>query len=435
MDEDTLVPGVSGFAGSINFSPSITLSPSWNSDSTVLTMESDEFLGLFIPGTQYTWTFNPAGAFFTLTSTGGEALGMRTGTFKIAAGSGGGGVNTPACNPTDILSDADGPSVDFKCYGSGDPGGTNRTTGSMFVSRQLSYTQFSPGAPKPLTPTSSRKPFEFQATVLAEPNVTLSAATITPQGKSAIALVDAGFEGIFDFSQGFDTLAGLDAAYPSSSYKFSVVGNTGSKSGSVNMPSSGGIIPEITNLTEAQTVDTTAPFVLKWKPFSSSGANPSLTLTIQGFCTKKIVFFAPNICVPIQLKPTDTSIVIPGNTLRPNRRYRGRLSYNNGDYSTSTVPGYVLGSSVNSDTEFPINDPEASDPGASGGSRPILSLSSDLSHVLVSATLGQAFSLYSSTDLVTWSKLSTGTGLGATPAPLLIVLPKVHHQYYRATSP
>lgn len=81
MDEDTLVPGFSGIAASINFSPSINLSPSWNLESTVITMEPDESLGLFTPGTQCTWTFNPAGAFVTLKSAKGEALAMRTGIF------------------------------------------------------------------------------------------------------------------------------------------------------------------------------------------------------------------------------------------------------------------------------------------------------------------------------------------------------------------
>ncbi|MSU36195.1 MAG: hypothetical protein EXS36_14060, partial [Pedosphaera sp.] len=136
------------------------------------------------------------------------------------------------------------------------------------------------------------------------------------------------------------------------------------------------------------------------------------------------MFLAPNMCVPIELKPTDTSIVIPGNTLRPGRRYRGRLSYSNGDYLTSSLPGYVLGGSVNTDTEFPINDPEARDAGTSDGSPPTMGLSSDRTQVLVTATLGQTFSLYGSTDLVTWSKLSTGIGAGTTAIPFLVPSPR-----------
>lgn len=433
MDEETLSPGFGTFAGSINFSPSINLSPSWDSESTVLTMEPNEFLGLFTPNTQYTWTLNPPGAFMTLKSAAGDPLAMRTGNFKIAAGGGGGATNS-ACSPQDFFSDIDGPAIDTKCYGNGDPGGTNRTQGSLFVSRQQNYRQFLPGAPKPAQPRAPDKPFEFNAFALPEPSVTLTSVTVTPPGKPTIALADAGFGGAFSFLEGFDTLAGMDADYPAGSYRFNVVDNTGSKSGSANMPSSAGNIPEITNLTEAQTIDVSKPFLLRWKPFTVSGTSPSLSLTIQGVCSKKIVFIAPNMCVPIELKPTDTSIVIPGGTLRANRRYLARITFSSGDFSTNTMPGYVLGSSVTAETEFPINDPEAMDPGT-GGAPPTMSLSADRTQVLVTATLGQAFSLYGSTDLVMWNKLSSGTGAGGTPVFFPIALPRVHHLYYRATVP
>lgn len=434
MDEETLSPGFASLVGSISFIPSITLSPSWDSESTVLTMEPDEFFGLFSPGTQYTWTFNPPGAFMTLKSAAGEALAMRTGNFKIAAGGGGGGATNSACSPLDILSDIDGPAIDTKCSGNGDPGGTNQTKGSLFVSRQQDYRQFLPGAPKPAQPSAPDKPFEFNAFALPEPGFLLTSVTVTPPGKPTIALANAGFGGIFSFVEGFDTLAGMDADYPAGLYRFNVVDNSGSKSGSANMPSSAGNIPEITNLTEAQTIDVVNSFLLKWKPLTVSGTSPSLSLTIQGVCSKKIVFIAPNMCVPIQLKPTDTSILIPGGTLRANRRYLARLTFSSGDFSTNAMPGYVLGSSVTAETEFPINDPEATDPG-SGGAPPTMSLSADRTQVLVTATLGQAFSLYTSTDLVTWNKLSSGTGAGGTPVSFPIALPRVHHLYYRATVP
>ncbi|MSU36194.1 MAG: hypothetical protein EXS36_14055 [Pedosphaera sp.] len=154
----------------------------------------------------------------------------------------------------DILSDIDGLSIDRKCYGNGNPGQTNQLKGSLFVSRQLNYTQFPPGTPKPAKLISPSKPFEFSASALPEPNANLTSATVTPQGKPTVTLTDAGFGGIYTVSQGFDTLADLDAAYPSGSYKFNVVGSSGSKSGSASMPASGGNIPEVTNLTEAQTL-------------------------------------------------------------------------------------------------------------------------------------------------------------------------------------
>lgn len=433
MDEESLVPGFGAFKGSINLSPAIVLAPSWNDDSTVLTMAANEFTGAFQSGTKYTWTFNPAGAFATLKSAAGEAMVSITGEFTIGTGGGGGGTPTAECSPLDFLNQADGAMIDTDCYSDGGSGGTNAPTGSLTLSRSAHYLQFKAGAPKPGT-GEEQKPFDFGAFARGEPGATVAAISVTPPGRPAVPLASSP-GGFYSHTKEFDTLGALESEFPGGTYAFRVEANTGVKTGNLALPAVSGNIPEITNLAEAQGIDVTKPFVLRWKPFNTSGRFSTLTLTIEGFCSKATVFIAPNYCVPIRLEPTDTSITIPANTLKPSRRYRARLSYSSGDFNTNAIPGYSLVSLASAETFFPINDPNAEEPGGASTDRPTLSISPDGNQLLVTAPLGQGYSLHSSPNFGQWTKFATGTGAGTTPLPTAVPQPRGHHLFFRAEIP
>ena len=115
-----------------------------------------------------------------------------------------------------------------------------------------------------------------------------------------------------------------------------------------------------------------------------------------------VVFQAPDPCVPRELAPTATSIVLPANTLTAGKTYRATLSFGDVFYfSTNTIPNMSGFSSVSSTTEFEIKTTtggggEPAAPARFTGSR---MLDNDRPQMTLTGTAGRTYTLQRATRI------------------------------------
>lgn len=283
-----------------------------------------------LPGTTaISWELNPADAQsgLELSSANGDVLANAKGSFTTGAGGGGGGGGS--CDPDSVPDD----------WGSY----------AMFFDHH--YVQTSAAVPSP----SSESPFSFGTFVrgpTAGPEV--SAGALTVPGKPQQPL--QGAFGSFVLSTQLDTEAELDAAYPPGAYvlKFTQTGQA-ERVFNLTVPATKPPVPTIANFAETQQLNVAADFTLRWNAFTGGVApNDAISLSITD--GSRLVFSAPDPCVPRQLPVTATSVVIPANTLAKDNNYEvtllfGRTFY----YSTNTVPNMGGFGSISRMTTFSLD--------------------------------------------------------------------------------
>lgn len=289
----------------------------WSNDGLTLTCPSIQSM---TPGTTFTWTLNPPGTTIPpLTEQFGTLLATVSGSFTTG-GSGG-----------------------EDC----DPDGIPDTWGSYSLRKLAAYLQISTADPAP----ASEFPFSLTSFVSgpqAGPTVTSASLTLPNTTQSNLTQLAPSN---FILSDGRDTEAALDAAYPAGTYTLRFM-QTGEPERVIPMslPASGPPVPKIANYTAAQTVNAGQDFTLQWNSFAGAGVDDFIFLTITD-----VDFEAPDPCVPRELLVADTSIVIPAGTLQSNQTYQAFLSFQNSFYqSTNTVPEMSGSGAFLRATEFTI---------------------------------------------------------------------------------
>ncbi len=313
---------------------------SWSADGTTLTAE---YSGNLPGAAEVSWVLNPPNSLLKLMSEGGEALpdALYSGAFTTGTGSGGGG-------------------------GECDPDGTPEDWGIYSLTKTLNYVQESAADPV----AALEDAFQFGAFVAppeAGPAVLAAKVTIPPNKDQDLLAVPIG--GFLFFSDSKNTAAELNSAYPGGSYtlRFSPMGQA-ERVFPMTMPAATPPVPKVANFAEAQAVDVAQPFTLRWNAFTGAAANDLVQLSIIDLT--EVVFQAPNPCVPVELDPTATSIVIPAHTLVANRTYRATLAFSDTFYfSTNAVPNMSGFGSVTSSTEFSIGTGTGGGPGPAAAAR------------------------------------------------------------------
>lgn len=310
----------------------------WSTDGKTLTAEYSGDL----PGTsEISWVLNPATAIVKLESEAGFELpaGLYSGAFTTAAGSGGGG------DPCD-------------------EDGVPDSWGFYTVSKVLNYVQESASDPTRVMEDA----FQFGSVVRspdAGPAVTAAQVIVPPNVTKTLEA----FGGIFLFNEVFDTPAALNAAYPGGNYTLKLT-QTGPSERSItmSMPGTTPPTPKISNFAEAQAINATQAFTLRWNAFTGASGNDAIVLSIMDEATE--VFSAPDPCVPRELAVTATSIEIPANTLAAGKSYRATLSFGDVFYfSTNTLANMSGFGSVSVTTELEIKTAGGGGPGPAAPAR------------------------------------------------------------------
>lgn len=296
---------------------------SWSADG--LTLACD-YAGDFPADTVVGWALNPGSSVVKLESAAGDLLPEDTysGGFKTAAGGGG------DCTPDGIPA----------------------SWGGYSVSKGASYQQTSASDPVP----ASEMPFFFGAFAQGpDAGPAATAGSVTLPNATTKNLAPAPLGGFLYYADEPASESALDTAYPEGSYTLRFL-QTGQAERVVpmSMPAFLVPVPKIANYAEAQAVKPAQDFTLRWNAFTGAGANDTVSLIVAD-PMGKVVFQAPDQCVPRELPVTATTIVLPANSLQNDKTYQATLAFGRLFYSSSNAVPQMAGSGMLSrETHFTL---------------------------------------------------------------------------------
>jgi hypothetical protein len=228
------------------------------------------------------------------------------------------------------------------------------------VIKSIMYSQGAGGAPQMLSSNACG----FNAFVVASTNGVLTNATVRLPSTAVRTLVPEATDAAYRYEQWFNSLQELEQVYPPGtflkpeSYVVTMgTTNDGVRSGSVSLslvvPLSYPATPQLSNLTEAQSIDHTRDFALQW---SSLGAGPLAIVQVTVFdAVSNLVFSTAAPFQPGALTGSDTSALIPANTLPPGQVLTGHLSLGSpGTPNTTSYSGATGVGVLGKDTQFTL---------------------------------------------------------------------------------
>lgn len=346
MEKTPGIGGLSGQVGAVAWSgmdvDPLKFTYSWNEDGTTLTAE---YAGDLPVNTAISWVLNPEGGVVRLRSVQGVELPEEAHAGGFLTGSGGGGGGGEECELGEV------------------PEGW----GFFSVGKTLLYRQNSDAEPVP----ASENAFTFVASLKtpdAEALPSEASVTVPPNNTQAMTITP--FFGYAMYSDEEATAQALNAAYPGGGYtlRYQQPGQQ-QRSFSMTMPAGAPPVPRVLNHAEAQSVNAAQAFTLRWNPFTGVNAQEdwvAISITLDG----EVVFDAPDLCVPRELSPTATSIVIPANTLQANRTYQVSLTFSDVFYqSTNAAPSMSGHGAVTVSTEFSLKTGTGGGPGPADPAR------------------------------------------------------------------
>ena len=290
----------------------------WSLDSTSLTCR---FVNHFPTNTVITWKLNPSGAATPFKDVAGNALAadIHSGSF--------------ATSPVDCTIE-EGEDEDFGAFG---------------WSKVTSHLQTSDAAPVP----HPENPPMFNAVVSSPTNNPVTAALMKVPGGGSVTLTNFFFSQSFFLMEEYATEAAMELARPSGNYEGVITRTSGGNFSSVlTIPANPyPPIPHVLNWTAAQSVDPHQDFSLTWNGFPNATTNDFITLSLHekdgGFSIT-----APDPCFPLILTAADKSLVIPKNTLAPNKTYEGSLTFSRAFSRHLPVPDFYSQAMILRDLEF-----------------------------------------------------------------------------------
>ncbi len=298
---------------------------SWSADGLILTCD---YTGDFPASTVVAWTLNPESSSVKLESEAtGEPLPDDTYSGYFMTGQGGGGDD---CTPDGI--------PDY--------------WGGYSIYKQVEYQQTSGSDPVTAPPT----PYNFGVYISSpRQGPVVTSGSVTPPGGAKINLGSGPMSGFHYFSDEPASESDLNTKYPAGNYalRFTRAGEA-ERAIQMTLPTVTVPVPKVANYGEAQAVNYAQNFTLRWNSFAGAGENDFISLVVTE-TMGKVVFQAPDLCVPRELPVTATSIVIPANTFQNNKTYQGTLVFGRMFYfSTNTVPEMAGSGILSRQTQFAI---------------------------------------------------------------------------------
>jgi hypothetical protein len=207
--------------------------------------------------------------------------------------------------------------------------------------------------------------FEFAATIALSTNLTASAAVVTVpgQGPSPMRMTDSRH---FVLNAVTNAFSNLSSAFPGGDYQFAIFGNTIS----VPLPAGSSLpnAPGLSGYAADQSIDAAKDFTLSWNPFSGGTARDFISIDLADELSGSNFQSEPFGC-PGALDGTESSILIPANTLASNTTYRAEITFVKVlTFDTNSIPGDALLAGTEADTEATIS----TGPGLGATSAPVL---------------------------------------------------------------
>lgn len=283
---------------------------SWSGDAKTLTCTYMEDLP---SKTQITWKLNPTTVLSLFKDVAGNKLptGVFTGSFTTEQT----GVVDP-CNPEPDYSH-----------------------GVIGVGKYLTYEQT---APQTVVP-AAEEPAMFYASIVNPTNNPITAATLQVPGGATLTYSNMPFSTAMYAYGDYASKAALDANRPFGLYKLNATRQNGATlspnidTTTLAWPPT----PEILNYTEAQSIDETADFLLRWNGIPNQGQNQTVSVGITGL--PSFSWIAPDECKKHYLTNNNTAVLIPANTLGKATTYNVTLTFMSmGAMDTNSVPDFSV---------------------------------------------------------------------------------------------
>ncbi len=283
---------------------------SWSGDAKTLTCTYLEDLP---SKTQITWRLNPTTVLSLFKDVAGNKLptGVFTGTFTTEES----GVVDP-CNPEPDYS-----------------------RGVIGVGKFLDYEQTGPQTVVP----AAEEPAMFYASIVNPTNNPIATATLQVPGGATLTLSNMPFSTAMYAYGDYAGKAALDADRPFGLYKLNATRQNGATlspnidTTTLAWPPT----PEILNYTEAQSIDETADFLLRWKGIPNQSQNQTVSVGITA--APSFSWIAPDECKKHYLTNNNTAVLIPANTLAKATTYTVSLTFMSmGAVDTNTVPDFSI---------------------------------------------------------------------------------------------
>jgi hypothetical protein len=204
--------------------------------------------------------------------------------------------------------------------------------------------------------------YAFNAFVVATTNYAVTNATFKAPNVTTNRPLTLSTNGVtLQYTEQFQTQAALDTAYPSSTSLFSpsVYGfamstvHDGVKNGNASYLLGGTPpTPQIANLSEGQSIDTTTDYTLRWTAMGGLLGIVQLLVLDGG---SNVVFSSPTPFTTGALNQSSSACTIPPNTLPPGTNLIGHLVFAQpGLPDTNSYPGAVGVAAIAKDTSFPL---------------------------------------------------------------------------------
>lgn len=205
------------------------------------------------------------------------------------------------------------------------------------VLKEQDFVQTNNAAP----PSDTNAPFFFQCVVDSNgPGLISDASVQLPSGGSRTLLPEDN-DDEFAFREIFSSLSALNATYGTGTYTLTVgLESSDVEFAQMPMPADAyPTTPQITNYTDAQSINPGNDFTFGWLPFVGGTENDFVEFTIRDSSDNE-VFRSPDLGSPGALNGTNLSFVVPSGTLFPGETYQGELFFARPTTLDSTsIPG------------------------------------------------------------------------------------------------
>ncbi len=178
-------------------------------------------------------------------------------------------------------------------------------------------------AAAPVTVAANGFGFEAVVVVAAPGFETITSPQLKLPGGSSQPLTLNAAGDQFSVQAAYDTSAALEAAYPAGNYAFTGTDSIFSSFNTVlALPATAyPVVPQIVNFTEAQAIDSTLNFDLKWNAFTGAVTDQdSVSLVIEDDQGNAVV-------TEDSLSVTDTLYTVYSDSLAPGKTYHGALRF------------------------------------------------------------------------------------------------------------
>ncbi|MDB6032927.1 MAG: hypothetical protein JWM16_3265 [Verrucomicrobiales bacterium] len=197
--------------------------------------------------------------------------------------------------------------------------------GFYLVAKGQRYLQSSTNSP---ALSGDGPPYRFVAALEASfSNGVYNGSLTTPA--NIIRTLEGSPDGLqFNFQDSFQLKSGLDAAYPSGNYKFTITTyNQGLKTPILNLPLEAyPATPRFANWIEAQEIEPATEFVIRWDPVAGGTTNDLIVISIRNVEGNEVVS-SPWLFEPGYLNGLATNWAIPANALQAGVAYKANLLF------------------------------------------------------------------------------------------------------------